>query len=127
MVVVLKQLAERQEVEGQGVARPIVALEVAVAVLVAAPIHDRTVDRAHQEVRRQQHEVDRAGRECDVEQRIRDAETDADHPAVSQAGRATATADSRHRSAARVRLCGRRNPSSGFLVFSIMVITFEKK
>ena len=63
VVVVLEELAHREEVEDERVARDVVALEVAVAVAVPAPVHDRAVDRAHDEVRGKQEPHPPVGRE----------------------------------------------------------------
>ena len=56
MVVVLEKFAHHKKIEYQRVLRLIVVVEVLVAVLVAAPVYDCTVDGPHQKVNRQQEE-----------------------------------------------------------------------
>lgn len=54
MVVVLKQLAQQQQVERQGVAGVVVVVVVLIAVFVPAPVHDGAMQRPHQKMQGQQ-------------------------------------------------------------------------
>src|SRR5947208_13451313 len=57
VVVVLEELAQGEEVEGQEVPRGVVGPEVAVAVAVAAPVDDRAVLRPQHRVYEGQQEL----------------------------------------------------------------------
>lgn len=53
MVVVLKKLAQHQEIEWEGVFAMIVVVKIGIAVLVPAPVYNGAMDRTHQKVYRQ--------------------------------------------------------------------------
>src|SRR5262249_50272109 len=80
VVVVLEQLAAAEEGERNEVPRRVAGGEVAVAVAMATPVHDRALRRPHEPVERQQQELPPRGREPDVEQRDDGAERNAARP-----------------------------------------------
>src|SRR6185436_4798033 len=83
VVVVLEQLAPGEEVDGQGVARSVVDVEVAVTVAVAAPVDDGAVDRAHDPVPGQEHPLPGGGGEEVIEDREGSAPDEAHGPALA--------------------------------------------
>src|SRR5262249_39756134 len=68
--VVLEELAEAEEVEGQRVPRRVRGGEVAVAVAVTAPVDDGAVDGTHDPLDRQEQELPPGGREPQVEEPV---------------------------------------------------------
>ncbi len=91
VVVVLVQLAKCDEVDRQRVSRGVAFCEVAIPVLVTAPVHDSSVDRTHQVVRGdEERKRDREGNarrrdhghEKEIRKRVERAESDASKPRV---------------------------------------------
>ena len=70
-MVVLKQLAECEEVERKGVPRFVPGIaEVHIAALVPAPIHNASVDRPHDEVKRKEKKEPCTRREDNIEEDV---------------------------------------------------------
>ena len=57
MVVVLKELAQSNEVEWQGVLTNVTVIEVLVAVSMATPVDDSPMDRSHEKVNWEEEEM----------------------------------------------------------------------
>src|SRR5438876_3531483 len=80
VVVVLEELAQGEEVEGQEVPRGVVGPEVAVAVAVATPVDDRAVHRSEHPVDGEEQELPPRRREPEVDERVGRAPGGARHP-----------------------------------------------
>ncbi len=50
VMIILEQFTHHQEIKRQRIFAVVVVVKIGVAVLVAAPVYDSTVYRAHQEV-----------------------------------------------------------------------------
>ncbi len=84
MVVVLKQFSHQKDIKWQGIARVVTVVEVLVAVLVSAPIHNSAVQWAHQKVQWKQQVHPPGGSEKDVEGRVAKAPEDAGRPGAAK-------------------------------------------
>src|SRR5207245_11497457 len=85
VVVVLEELAQGDEVEGQEVPGGVVGTEVTVAVAVAAPVDDRAVHRSEHPMDGEEQELPPGRREPEVDEPIGRAPGDARGPGRADA------------------------------------------
>ena len=65
VVVVLEKLAKHQDINGHGVLRVVIVVEIGVAIFVAKPVDNQAVERAEEPMQRQQQELPPScGKKC---------------------------------------------------------------